>query len=451
MSHFTVLVIGENPEGQLEPYHEFECTGQDDYYVKDIDITEQVRKDYEDATVVRYRDGDGNLYEPYSDEFYRDPTEAEREIIGPIAGSGCGGGIQWSSRDWKDGRGYRTKVKFKPDHLEEVEIPLKEIESFLEYCTEHEGKPRITEAGLGFERRENKGKLSKAYKYGYTVIDPVTREVIRVIRRTNPNAKWDWYQLGGRWTGLFKLKPLNLLAYNEVFDSFQGFTASEMEAFVKMKIENPAKFEKVISKYNGKSAELRAKVEQLVIEKNRRLFPEYKIGNPGLMTEPAKEGYADMAKKRDIDFEGMRDEAVKEAKERYDYAMEILHELPINYTWEQIRERIKDTDEARNAYWSQPRCKAWREKEFDTRESWPFSYRASPDDFLITEQEYIQKAANRAISTHAVIKDGKWYERGKMGWWAFVSNEKADWDKEFAALLDSVDDDTLLSVWDCHI
>lgn len=26
MSHFTMLVIGAEPEEQLQPYHEFECT-----------------------------------------------------------------------------------------------------------------------------------------------------------------------------------------------------------------------------------------------------------------------------------------------------------------------------------------------------------------------------------------------------------------------------------------
>jgi hypothetical protein len=29
MSHFSVMVIGENVEEQLAPYHEFECTGVD--------------------------------------------------------------------------------------------------------------------------------------------------------------------------------------------------------------------------------------------------------------------------------------------------------------------------------------------------------------------------------------------------------------------------------------
>jgi hypothetical protein len=37
MSHFAVTVIGEEPEKQLAPYHEFECTGVDNEYVQSID------------------------------------------------------------------------------------------------------------------------------------------------------------------------------------------------------------------------------------------------------------------------------------------------------------------------------------------------------------------------------------------------------------------------------
>lgn len=39
---FTVLVIGENPEQQLQGFHEFESTGTDDEYVKNIDITKEI-------------------------------------------------------------------------------------------------------------------------------------------------------------------------------------------------------------------------------------------------------------------------------------------------------------------------------------------------------------------------------------------------------------------------
>ena len=34
MSHYSVLVIGENVEEQLAPFHEFECTGDDNEYVQ---------------------------------------------------------------------------------------------------------------------------------------------------------------------------------------------------------------------------------------------------------------------------------------------------------------------------------------------------------------------------------------------------------------------------------
>ena len=44
MSHFGVLVIGNDIEAQLQPYHEFECTGTNDQYVQDIDVTEECRE-----------------------------------------------------------------------------------------------------------------------------------------------------------------------------------------------------------------------------------------------------------------------------------------------------------------------------------------------------------------------------------------------------------------------
>ena len=36
MSHFVVYVLGEDVETQLAPYHEFECTGDDNQYVQQM-------------------------------------------------------------------------------------------------------------------------------------------------------------------------------------------------------------------------------------------------------------------------------------------------------------------------------------------------------------------------------------------------------------------------------
>lgn len=54
-------------------------------------------------------------------------------------------------------------------------------------------------------------------------------------------------------------------------------------------------------------------------------------------------------------------------------------------------------------------------------------------------------------STFAVVTpDGEWHERGKMGWWAVVSNEKEGWDEEFKKLVAQYGDNYAVLV-DCHI
>lgn len=57
------------------------------------------------------------------------------------------------------------------------------------------------------------------------------------------------------------------------------------------------------------------------------------------------------------------------------------------------------------------------------------------------------------IVPFAIVKEGEWYERGEMGWWALVANEKEKdkWEEEVKALLKDLPADTLLTVVDCHI
>jgi len=49
--------------------------------------------------------------------------------------------------------------------------------------------------------------------------------------------------------------------------------------------------------------------------------------------------------------------------------------------------------------------------------------------------------------------NGEWVERGEMGYWGFVDNETDEgvWDKYFNEMWDSLPDDTLLTLVDCHI
>lgn len=305
MSHFTVLVIGENPEEQLQPFHEFECTGINDQYIQEINKTEEYRKEYDEET---------------------------------------------------------------------QEMP------FADWIEDYHGQKKV------FSEKDI--DLENEHKYGYVLCDS-QNNVIRVIKRTNPNSHWDWYQLGGRWRGFFKVK--------------EGAEAV--------------------------------------------------VGEAGLFGGPVESGTGDSLLKSDIDFDLMRREAVEDAEKKYDLAMSILGELPLNEPWSKIGAEMNYSDEARAKYHAQARPVAWKEAEQNNRDnkSWPFGWSTSADDFIISREHYVKNAHDSAISTHAVIKDGKWYERGRMGWWAIVHDEKDTWNAEFTKLLDNVSDDTLLSVYDCHI
>jgi len=76
MSHFTVLVIGDDYEKDLAPYHEYECTGIADEYVVYVDIMEEALEEFESGTTIRYKDAEGILHES-DDSFYREFTPEE--------------------------------------------------------------------------------------------------------------------------------------------------------------------------------------------------------------------------------------------------------------------------------------------------------------------------------------------------------------------------------------
>ena len=71
-----------------------------------------------------------------------------------------------------------------------------------------------------------------------------------------------------------------------------------------------------------------------------------------------------------------------------------------------------------------------------------------------TNEDYASKIDWKDIIPFAFVTPiGEWHERGEMGWWACVSNGKniEDWKSEFKEFLDNLDEDTIVTVVDCHI
>ena len=357
MSHFSVLVIGKDVDRQLQPYHEYESTGTDGQYVVDVDDTEENREEYEANTVRRLRGPDGVLHDPYDAEFYRVPTAEEREKMGKVAGTGCSNELSWHSRDWGDGRGYAPRTHCVPDGFEDVQIPWPEygtFRQFLKYWTEREEV-------LPGDRRE----------YGWTEVTDLgpDGDVVRTVKRTNPNAKWDWWVIGGRWSGFLQLKPEN-----------EGLSV-------------------------------------------------------------------DVAFKGNIDFETKMNEAGEAAAAEYDRVVKVADGRRW-VSWPDVRENKKDFTDShkrREFYCSQQVVKDIREA---LGNPWD-----DVDEYLETREAYVERARRQSITTFAVVKDGKWYQRGDMGWWGATSNEMSDseWYEQFQKLLADLDDDTVLTVVDCHI
>jgi hypothetical protein len=175
----------------------------------------------------------------------------------------------------------------------------------------------------------------------------------------NPKAKWDWWQIGGRWTGLLELK-------------------------------------------DGRKGEL---------------------GSPGAFTTKAKEGTADIALKKDIDWKQM-------------------HQNPLEYNkaarfWELYVEKKEE------------KYQGEREKivGFELYKPEFFEKRYQ------TKQTYARAKSN--FSVWAFIQDGQWYEKGEMGLFGMsgeTHEEGVNWELNFFdRFIAPLSENEVLTIVDCHI
>lgn len=340
MSHFTVLVIGDNVKELLQPFHEYECTGVIDQYVVELDETEEFQKEYQEGTTEAVKLSDGSFLSKYNKRFE----------------------TSTGTYDYKGN--------------EILEVPFTAV-----YPTF--------------------AKFMEGY-HGYQLQHHPELKEGRFIRLTNPNKKWDWWVVGGRWTGFFRRKP--------------GAEAS---------LGRPGL---------------------------QRMNPDYQ--------DPDPNRYADQLHKRDVDLEGMREEARTKANETYDKFEEATRGLEVPPKWKDILERHGEEriEAAREEWHSYAWVKALQQADL-------MPWMVGVHDYYCVgnggREAFVAKKVAHTGVTFAVVKEEetgsgkqpKWYEKGDMGWWGFVSDEKDEsvWNQEFQKLLDSVPDDTLLTVVDCHI
>lgn len=160
---------------------------------------------------------------------------------------------------------------------------------------------------------------------------------------------------------------------------------------------------------------------------------------------------ANSAYKRDVSFEAKSNDHAQKAREEYIAVQSLFPDgmIPtIEHSWESLGDVYSDVTERRNAYWSQNSVVLWAETIRNADNTLRYH---KQEDFQCSIEEYVKRAYDAANVTFAVLHEGKWYERGEMGWWTMVHNEKTDWDVEFNNLIKGLPDHTLLTVFDCHI
>jgi hypothetical protein len=153
MSHFSVLVItpAKPDEDELQrillPWHEYECTGIEEYLV-DVDITDEVTEEFNRPRNVVIL-ASGEVFSRYDERFYTKPPKE-----------------RWGRKEFE-----------LPPGAEEAEWTA--------------AKAREHSAGHA--------TMADAAEYDYG--ESAFARDGRWYRRTNPNKKWDWWTVGGRWSG----------------------------------------------------------------------------------------------------------------------------------------------------------------------------------------------------------------------------------------------------------
>ena len=194
MSHFTVLVIGENIEEQLSPFCE-----NADLVPKEIcefeDQTDEIKEKFasdektevDNSSIDFYR----NNYLYVRDELTYDKFLNGEEIVldkdlgfysvkpGTVV-------IVMYSFTPKDGKKYENEKQYAVIvDIGSKKIIIRKTEVNLLTCKEYyKTLSRFAKEYYGLEINEDG-------KYGYW---------------RNPQSKWDWYVDGGRWSGFFTLK-----------------------------------------------------------------------------------------------------------------------------------------------------------------------------------------------------------------------------------------------------
>lgn len=394
MSHFTVIVPAKDEaelSDRLVPYKQTGWGAEDPPELKKYlefsveirreDFTEEAKKilKYYDNRIEKMRYFVENGLKVYDD----DGEEAFRKIATRFL------------LPQKDENGEHRRQRV----IQSIEMEKEELKKCIVDAT----------AAIALINSEDEDNIRKAIMehHGYTADDDGNLGYWH-----NPNDKWDWYSVGGRWTGLFMLKPGR----------------------------------------NGRS------------------------GRPGVLNAPNTDpNRADVVLAGDVDWEAMRAETVASEQANWQSAEEVfgkrkmnkLVKLRLQYKelsreWDQnrdnddVRKTIQSKMDAiskslKTIYKSMPTLKE-DDKDFERKSRAQIDARFFEPNGKTIEEHTKFEMDNYAVTWAFIDLDGNWHEKGEMLYFGASQNEDPDsYGKRFWKFIESLPDDQRIFLVDCHI
>lgn len=358
MSHFTVLVCVSperlaNHNGDVEraveemmaPYQENNMGDCPEEYLEFNETETEYLEDYKNKTSSRVRCPGGELVYPWDERF---------RVAGSI------------------GTGSNTHEVPKDGGYEEVEIPFTTLySSFEEYMEDY----------CGYEGRD-----PKTGKYGYW---------------ENPNRKWGYWRIGGRWSGHFYVTPeTEQVVTRGGWDSPEEIEANTSDICRVKDLDLPRI-----------EAEMRKRAEKFWDE-----FAEFR--KTGKVPEDDKGFYTVRSRAMDVGLLEVVEDP-EEGKKRG------------GFRWADTMKHLR---------------------EDDGRRDW---YDVINQD--ITKEEFMSEWVGHycPIRTYAALDDDGWHEPGRMGWFGCSSADSESRNEYGKVFMDKFvyekDPETVLAVCDCHI
>lgn len=208
----------------------------------------------------------------------------------------------------------------------------------------------------------------------------------------NPNSKWDYWRIGGRWGGYFR--------YRE---------------------------------------ECRDQV----------IKPERGWDSPETITGDACDG----GPKSALNFDALRDAKAAEARKEWAAFHTLVASTPEARPWPEFAEMVDKIEgytiqQARQEYHSQPRVEALKGSDFQWHDD-------AIALFQKPERLYVEAERAQAVPGYALLTlDGRWMAPGQMGWFGCSSDDESSrigyWEAA-NAYIDSLPDSAWLIAVDCHI